>query len=372
MPSKSKPVPPQYTIYFAKSDELKHVDFVSLGLVKKEGASLRFRRRAVDLYTFSTDGGATATVGFTCGPMQGHAFYYDFVAYVSSCHKHHNYRGVAMCGICAGNPSTVAAGDVCVGTKSKLLQGKLKSDRFEEVKLDPVTDGTSKHTGLTDSKKFTSVAPNAVQFTAHTGTYLQSPFVLESDLRSLFSRQSNADRKLIAIDMESWFCLNAQNQLETEYSFPVIKGVSDFGSAKSDEFHHQAVNNSVQVALDIFRQDMEVQAKPQLKPSTSFTPAPSRKRKAAKKQMLSWTVVQELLSDKQFAGDLALLDRALHTETHEKLGQRRLLAYQKLLSTEGFSILSKAIDGTSITKQTKLDDTTAADASDMECDDESE
>lgn len=378
MASKQTAAPPQYTVYFAKSDELKHVDFASLGLVKHEG-DFQFRDRAVDIYTMGAHG---ATVGFTCGPMQGHAFYYDFVAYVSSCFRHPNYRGVAMCGICAGNKTTVKVGDVCVGTKAKLLQGKLSSDRFEEVLLDPVNDGRSTQSGLIDKQNFSfdsEAGSTQTGFVAHTGTYLQSPFVLESDLSSLFSRHRYGDRKIVAIDMESWFCLNAQNQLEADCIFPVIKGVSDFGEGKVDEFHRNAVNNSVRVALQMFQTHVKLETKPKLRTSASFASGSVRKRKTEQEQatMLSWTELQTLLPPEDFVDDIALLDKALRTESYRKLGIRALTQYKNFLTPEAFSILSSAIAGGKKRKPqaggagTESDGLEAEDA-EMECDQDSE
>jgi nucleoside phosphorylase len=215
---------PELFIYFAKSEEAAHLDAVSVGL---DGGTLHsFGGIPATVYTHQG-----IEIGVIAGSQQGSGFYYDFVNFTSRVRP----VGVIMCGICAGlgdcNP-----GDVMVGTSSVLMQGKL--ERLDVSGLD--MDFCDPANTTADASLWADLGA-----TVHIGTYLQSPFVLGFSLDIFKDRLQPAYRKLVGIDMESWFYLNSQKRQEV--IFPVVKGVSDKGAKKTDEHHKLAVNNSVRI-----------------------------------------------------------------------------------------------------------------------------
>lgn len=223
-------------IYFAKPEEMNHMQ----GSESKLGFSVidtthRNRRQIIncrmnDLY-FS----------YISGLAQGESFVFDFIETMIALQP----KSVVMCGICAGNRNKeLKLGDVIIGETTKCLSGKLSSTDFNLLAINDVTE-TARDTHSIVSSIKVDIGENKMEI----GTYLQSPFVLDFDLSYLFTRFSTADRRLLAVDMESWFYMNSARRMGIDCVFPVVKGISDVGVGKTDNHHMVAIHNAFKVCL---------------------------------------------------------------------------------------------------------------------------
>lgn len=332
LPKRGRAESPDLFLYFAKNEECKHLNAGEVGLTKVEDRT--FESVAATIYRT----GSGLPVGVVAGSRQGSGFYFDFVNFV------HRVRPLAviMCGICAGL-GEAKEGDVMIGTHSVLMQGKIERIDLSNLDLEPCdpASATSNYDGLWTKL---DVTPKV-----HVGTYLQSPFVLGFDLHVLQQRLQPAFRKLIAIDMESWFCLNSQTRLKQSIILPVVKGISDKGAGKSDEHHHAAINNSVSVALCILENLAKQQATEPLQTQghalTNAVLQPKRRKSSSSitftrdeaRELLRSGGLEEALLEKA----LETLDTSLRTSSWLNMGTKRYENVRNFFSVDAQRIFDR-------------------------------
>jgi hypothetical protein len=336
-----EPNSPDYWIYFAKPEERKVFKPEEHGLAlyasQKLGASIAEFYRSKETTTF--------TVGVFNGTVQGAGFPIDFLNFI---HARARPKALIMCGICAGL-GDIKPGDVCIGERSVVLQGKAVGMNITDLKLETVLPASATLTG--GSTSYWSTLESREGFQIHCGSYIQSPFVMAYDLNFLNGLFQPGDRKLIALDMESWFYFTVQDHLKVEMILPVVKGVSDTGAKKTDEFHSKAVNNSVNVAVNILKNVAHQQSLPEFKAqgrSLSNSHVVSKRRKNTPNKLsiqVSHQQAQAALSKElngnELASALETLDNSLRT--FGKLGITKLKKNHQHFSKQALIILARLI-----------------------------
>jgi nucleoside phosphorylase len=241
-------------IYFAKPEELNY----TIGLDKELGFCISqslFAGRT--LYNCKC---GELEFTYISGFHQGERFYFDFIHVLFSlCPK-----TIILAGICASNIAKgLKPGDVVIGESSRSLCGKLSDKNIESLIMDDneIHSNSNHDLVVQIASKFQS------KFNVMSGSYLQSPFVLDIPLDFLFNKISTTDRKLLAIDMESWYYFNASTRMGLNV-LPVVKGVSDSGHGKTDDHHKLAIKNSFMVSIEFIR---EFQVKNELPKQNSRT-----------------------------------------------------------------------------------------------------
>lgn len=306
-------------IYFAKPEEKMLLDLSEF----KENTSVVMEGFDVLMVKFTN-----INVLIVSGDKQGAEFDLKFINFLTvlqpSC--------VILCGICASQSKN--EGKVIIGTKSRLMSGKLKGTDISDLELD---SSQSDDVYLMGSIMSVIKESDDVIY----GEYLQSPFVLEMSIEGLLERFKKTSRKTNAIDMESWYFMNATKHILGSV-FPVVKGVSDSGTGKSDNNHPACVNKSFQCALKVLclyaKKRGEISGRTEV--GVALVPEIERQTKRARTDSKRITFSIKKLEDMELPDlDFNFIKIELRDIKYKDLGVQKYKAIHKHISKEGKALL---------------------------------